>query len=360
MTRSLIETSSFILLVVLISAGLVWLVLPYFGGVLWAVIFSILFRPLFLRLLSATGGRKTLAAALSLLTCIFIVLIPAAVMLQSLLAELSVSHGATGTGTGAGTGVALDPAAAVQSLWNALPLFVTDTLTRFGIEGPGQLREMVATVIGEIANTATRLSLQVGQGTLQLTINLGVMLYTLFFLFRDGPAIMAAIRRCSPLSPDHTARIIDRFASVVRATIKGNVIIAIVQGVLGGVIFWLLGIDPALLWGFAMMLLALLPVVGAALVWFPFGVILLLGGDVTKGLILLAYGTLVISVVDNLLRPALVGRDLRLPDYVVLISTLGGLSVAGANGFVLGPMIAALFFAVWSLFAEEQAATPKS
>lgn len=350
MSRYLIETSSFILLVVLVTAGLVWLMLPYFGGILWAVILAILFRPLYLWLLSATGGRKTLAAALTLLACIFIVLIPAAVVLESLLAELADSY----AGSGAGTGVALDPGAAVQSLWDALPQFVTGNLSRLGIEGPGQLREMVATVFGGIANTATRLSLQFGQSTLQLTISLGIMLYTLFFLFRDGPAIMAAIRRCSPLSQDHTARIIDRFASVVRATIKGNVIIAVVQGFLGGMIFWLLGIHPALLWGFAMMLLSLLPVVGAAIIWFPFGIFLLLSGEMTKGLILLAYGMLVISVVDNLLRPALVGRDLRLPDYVVLISTLGGLAVAGANGFVLGPMIAALFFAVWSLFAEEQ------
>ncbi len=346
----MIELSSFVVLVVLVSAGFVWLMLPYFGGVLWAVIFAIVFRPLFNALLGVTGGRKALAAALTLVACIFVVLIPAAIMLQSVLRELShLYDGAAGTAQ-----IAFDPGAAVQSVWDAMPGFLTSTLSWLGLEGPAQFRQLIADLVGSIANMATRLSLQVGQGTVQLTISLGIMLYTLFFLFRDGTSIMAAIRRSSPLSKVHTDRIIDRFASVVRATVKGNVIIAMVQGLLGGVIFWLLGIDSALLWSLVMMLASLLPVAGAAIVWFPFGIFLLIEGEVTNGIVLLVYGALVISVVDNLLRPALVGHDLRLPDYVVLISTIGGLTLAGANGFVLGPMIAALFFAVWSLVAEEQ------
>lgn len=346
MPRAWIETSSFVVLVVLVSAGFIWLLLPFFGGVLWAVILAIVFRPLFRALLAATGGRANVAAALSLLACVIVVLIPAGILLQSVLAE--TEHLFDGSG-----GLDFDPAAAVLRLWEGLPAFVTDALARVGLQGPDQVRTMASGLVGKVADTATGLSIQLGQGTVQLAINLGIMLYTLFFLFRDGPAILSTLRRSSPLSAGHTDRVMDRFASVVRATVKGNVIIAVVQGFLGGAMFWFLGIQAALLWTFVMMILSLLPVAGAAIVWFPFGIFLLVSGDVTKGLVLLAYGTLVISVVDNLMRPALVGRDLRLPDYVVLISTVGGIAMVGANGFVVGPMIAALFFAVWSLMAED-------
>ena len=194
----------------------------------------------------------------------------------------------------------------------------------------------------------------IGQSTAQFVVGLGIMLYVLFFLFRDGPRIAAVIRRASPLSDSHTRRIFERFASAVKATVKGNLTIALVQGTIGGVTFWLLGIGAALLWGALMTFLSLLPAVGAALVWVPVAVYLLMTGAYGRGILLLAVGVLVISTIDNLLRPQLVGKDLRLPDYLILVSTVGGLALFGMNGFVIGPLIAALFVAVWLLFVDEQ------
>ena len=140
----------------------------------------------------------------------------------------------------------------------------------------------------------------------------------------------------------------------MKATVKGNLTIALVQGTIGGVTFWLLGIGAALLWGALMTFLSLLPAVGAALVWVPVAVYLLMTGAYGRGILLLAVGVLVISTIDNLLRPQLVGKDLRLPDYLILVSTVGGLALFGMNGFVIGPLIAALFVAVWLLFVDEQ------
>ncbi len=124
-----------------------------------------------------------------------------------------------------------------------------------------------------------------------------------------------------------------------------------IQGSIGGITFWLIGIEAALLWGALMALLSLLPAIGAALVWFPAAVYLLATGSYLKAVALMVVGALVIGMVDNILRPQLVGKDLRLPDYLILISTIGGISLFGMNGFVLGPLIAALFVAVWSSFA---------
>ena len=182
------------------------------------------------------------------------------------------------------------------------------------------------------------------------------MLYVLFFLFRDGRAIGRSIRASMPLSEQYNTELIAKFAAVVRATVKGNIVIAVIQGAIGGVAFWALGIKGALLWGTLMTFLSLLPAVGSALVWVPAAGYLLLIGEMWRGLILVLVGVLVIGLIDNLLRPILVGKDTRLPDYVVLVSTLGGISIFGINGFVIGPLIAALFIAAWTLFRDEREA----
>jgi predicted PurR-regulated permease PerM len=138
---------------------------------------------------------------------------------------------------------------------------------------------------------------------------------------------------------------------VIRATVKGSILVAVAQGALGGLIFWFLGIHAPLLWAVLTAFLSLLPAVGAALVWLPVAIYFLAAGAAWKGVILIGYGVLVISLVDNILRPILVGKDTKMPDYVVLISTLGGLAIFGATGLVLGPVIAAMFIAAWEIFS---------
>jgi predicted PurR-regulated permease PerM len=158
-----------------------------------------------------------------------------------------------------------------------------------------------------------------------------------------------------PLSEEYSRQLIAKTAAVVRATVKGNVIIAIIQGMIGGTTFWFIGIEGALLWGVVMAFLSLLPAIGAALVWAPVAAYLILAQqDYFAGGVLIFVGVAVIGLVDNLLRPPLVGKDTRLPDYVVLTSTVGGMSILGINGFVIGPLVAALFMAAWGLFREEQ------
>jgi predicted PurR-regulated permease PerM len=136
--------------------------------------------------------------------------------------------------------------------------------------------------------------------------------------------------------------------------VKGNIVVALVQGALGGLIFWLLGIHAALLWAVLMAAVSLLPAVGTALIWLPVAVYLLASGSVWKGIVLVAYGVVVIGLVDNVLRPVLVGKDTKLPDYVILVSTLGGIAIFGFNGLVIGPVIAAMFMAAWDIFAASR------
>jgi predicted PurR-regulated permease PerM len=192
----------------------------------------------------------------------------------------------------------------------------------------------------------------VGQNTFEFVVSLSISLYLAFFLIRDGDSTVRAIGRKIPLAPVHRQRLWHKFATVVRATVKGNLLVALIQGALGGLAFWALGVSGALLWAVLMAALSLLPAVGAALVWGPVALYFLVTGAMWQGLALVAFGVLVIGLVDNLLRPILVGQDTRMPDYVVMISTLGGMAVFGINGFILGPLIAAMFLSAWQIFGD--------
>ena len=189
----------------------------------------------------------------------------------------------------------------------------------------------------------------IGADTFGLVASLGVALYLAFFLIRDGDVLAGHARTALPVPPQFKQELIAKFMAVVRATVKGSLLIAGIQGLLGGVAFWALGVNGALLWAVVMAFLSLVPMVGASLVWLPVAVYLFISGQPWQGVALVAYGVLVIGLADNLLRPMLVGKDAGLPDYVVMITTLGGMAVFGVNGFIIGPTIAAMFIAVWHL-----------
>jgi len=222
-------------------------------------------------------------------------------------------------------------------------------LDRFGLIDFDTLqRRLVAALTLGSQFIASR-ALGIGQDTFEFVAGLFITLYLAFFLVRDGEALLRDLRRAIPLAPEHTHDLLDKFTTVLRATVKGNLLVAAIQGALGGLAFWFLGVGGALLWAVLMAFLSLVPAVGAALVWVPVAAYFLVTGAIWKGVALTAYGVLVIGLVDNLLRPVLVGKDTRMPDYLVMITTLGGMAVFGLNGFVLGPAIAAMFIAVWHI-----------
>ncbi len=345
--RMRVQDLGFPIAVVAVTAAFIWLLLPYYGAILWAVILAILFNPLQRWLERMTGGRRSAAAGLSVLACICIVVIPAALVMTSLAQE------ATGLYLRLSTRE-LNPGAVLAQVENALPEFARRALDALDFGNISEVEARLTTFFLQASQTIATHALSIGQNTAWFLISLGIMLYLLFFLFRDGETLAAHIRRASPLDDRQTAHLLGKFTSVVKATVKGNVIIALIQGSIGGVTFWALGIQAALLWTVLMAILSLLPAVGSALIWGPAAVYLLILGDYFRAGVLLAVGIFVISTVDNFLRPPLVGRGTMLPDYAVLISTVGGLSLVGMNGFVIGPLIAALFVAVWSLFADEK------
>jgi predicted PurR-regulated permease PerM len=196
--------------------------------------------------------------------------------------------------------------------------------------------------------------LTVGQGALTALAALGVMLYLTWFLLRDGESLGRNLMQALPLEPGLRDRLIEKFLTVVRAIMKGTVLVAVMQGLVGGTIFWFLGIEGALLWGLIMGFFSLIPAVGTGIVWVPVALYLLLTGSIKEGVILVLCGLFVIGLIDNLLRPILVGKDTKLPDFVVLIATVAGLELFGISGFIVGPIIAALFIAIWDIVTEKR------
>ncbi|WP_234186786.1 AI-2E family transporter [Shinella sp. NM-101] len=337
----------FIVILTLVTIAFFAVVTPFYSAVLWAVIFAIIFFPVHARIERGLGNHRNFAALASVMACLCLVIVPGLVVLTSLVAQASQIYQRVESGD-------IDLPGLLKKLEDALPLFVREHIESVSVGGLGQLPEGLASaVLGGGSFFAGR-ALSLGQSTLAFFLSFGIMLYLLFFLFRDGRVLSRMILRAVPLSDDHTRQFAAKFTSTVRATVRGNVIIAVVQGLIGGIAFWALDLQPALLWGVAMSLLSLLPAVGAALIWIPAAVYLALLGMWWQAVVLTLVGVFVIGLVDNLLRPPLVGQETKLPDYVVLISTLGGIALIGINGFVVGPMVAALFMSAWSIFVAER------
>ena len=338
------------------SKALVWLLMivtvlfgivlwPYSGAVSWAVFLAIVFSGVQDRSVQVCRGRKGWAAFGTLVVIIVSVLLPTALLTTSITQEAAAFYERFRSGD-------IQLAGYFQRGIDALPAWARDTLARFGLADLGLLQTKLVDLLGRSGQAITSRAFVIGQNTLEFLVSFFVMLYLLFFLLRDGKELARAAGKAMPLKREHTARLLQQFATVVRATVKGNVVVALVQGALGWLAFWVLGVKGALLWGAVMALLSLLPAVGAALVWGPVAIYLLATGSIVAGLGLTAWGVLVIGLVDNVLRPILVGRDTRMPDYLVLIATLGGLTVFGLNGFVVGPVIAAMFVATWDIFSQ--------
>lgn len=336
------RTNILLALVIVTGAGLVAVLADFWKPIFWGVVFAILFKPLFDLVLRKVAGRRSLAAALTILIAAVFVFLPAIYFGVTIIAQAVEAYAMFETGADDISEILGSLEETVRSSLGAGPGGIA-------LEGLGDRLESAITGIGSWFVT---LVLGAGQGAALFVIQLGMMLYLLFFLLRDGAQIFDTVSNSIPLSGGQKERFFDRFAVVTIATIKGTLVVSVVQGTLGGLIFAALGITGALFWGALMSMLAILPALGAAIVWFPAAVLLALGGDWGRALVLLAFGTLVISLVDNLLRPVLVGRDSKMPDWLVLFATVGGLAAFGISGFVAGPVLAALFMVSWQMLGE--------
>ena len=338
------ESRGFIVLLIAVTAALIWILLPLYGTVLWAAIVALLFAPVYRWLLARMNRRRTGAALVTLLMVLLIGVLPL-VFLSASIARQAVSvYQRIQSG-------AWNPVAYFKRIFDALPAWILSALDNIGLGDFEAIQAQASAGLTKASSWIATQALAIGQNSFEFIASVFIMLYLAFFLIRDGDRISRAIRNAIPLSPQHRDALLSKFATVLRATVKGNILVAAIQGALGGIAFAFLGIPAPVLWGVLMAFLSLLPAVGAGLVWLPVAIYLLVTGAIWQGVGLIAYGVLVIGMIDNLLRPVLVGKDTQMPDYVVMITTLGGMAVFGINGFVIGPAIGAMFIAVWEIYS---------
>jgi predicted PurR-regulated permease PerM len=339
-----LEDHFFLTLLIIVTVVFALIIEPYFIAVLWGIIVTIMFQPVYREILSLMPRWRNAAAGMTLLLIVAMVILPALLLTLALVDEAAAFYARIQSGE-------INFARLFEDLRAGLPHWSEAWLERFGLDNfdaaQDRVREGVANSFQFIAAQAVT----IGQGAFSLFVALGVMLYLTFFLLRDGDQLVDSIIRRTPLRAGPRRELLHQFVLVIRATVKGSIIVAIVQGLVGGLIFWLLGVEGALLWGVMMGFFSLLPAVGTGLVWVPISIYLFMTGAIGEALILVFCGLFVIGMVDNILRPLLVGRDTRLPDYLVLITTLGGLQIFGFSGLVIGPVVGALFIAVWNIVA---------
>ncbi|MEX1221110.1 MAG: AI-2E family transporter [Idiomarina sp.] len=347
--REQLERRAFMVLLIIVSVLFLLVLEPYWGAIFWACAIAVIFYPVQSWLNRKIGNKPNTVALITLLLCMVIVVIPVLLIASAFVNEGVQLYKAIDSGD-------IDPKQIITRLQEAFPTVIS-LLERLGIE-VGDLRTRIYEGATQASKYLASETLSFGTGTASFFISLSLMLYLAFFLLRDGNRLIDLMVKALPLGDERERKLFSKFAEVTRATVKGNLVVAIVQGTLGGIIFWILDIPAPLLWGVVMSALSLIPAVGAALVWLPVAIYLYALGDWVEGTVLVAYGAIIIGLADNVLRPLLVGRDTKLPDYIVLFSTIGGLALMGINGFVIGPLIAALFIVSWDIFMREFNADP--
>jgi predicted PurR-regulated permease PerM len=339
-----LQKTFFLALLSRVSLAFIWLVSPFLMPVFWAATLAIVFNPVQRRVAIWLRGHATPGALVTLTLILLTVIVPSMLLISAVANEASALYQQIQDGE-------LDPTEALDWVQSNLPV-VSRYLTDIGVD-LDDVRQNVSSFAVKGSRYVGSMALTVGQNALNFTVQFFLMLYLLFFFLRDGKSIIEALIVALPLGDARERALFAKFAEVSRATVKGTMMIGAIQGTIGGLMFAFVGIEAAVFWGVMMMVLSLLPVVGASLVWAPAALVLFIQGEVGNAMFLLLFGAVAIGLIDNLLRPLLVGRDTRMPDYLVLFSTLGGLSMFGISGFVIGPIIAALFLSMWVMFTEE-------
>ena len=317
-------------------------------AVLLAAIFSAMAHPLYTALLRRMAGRRALASVSTLIVVLLVVGLPLLAvvgLVANQAVEVSQAAGPWIENQISGVGE-LDRRIDNLPLLDRLPAL--RRLMPSGSEIVAKAGEAVSATGGFLVGSLAGLT----RGTLGFMLQLFVTVYAMFFFLVDGRSILDRILHYVPLSPSDEERLLEKFVSVARATLKGSLLIGVIQGVLAGVAFWIAGVPGAAFWGTITIVVAIVPSIGAALVWMPMVIYLLVTGHSGAGVGLLAWSILVVSTIDNFLRPRFVGRDTRMSDLLILLSTLGGLFLFGPVGFIVGPIVAALFVTVWHIFGE--------
>ena len=328
--------NAYYLLLTLITVLFVSIIFNFAAPILWSIVVSIIFYPLYEKLLLMTN-KKSLSSMLSLILILLLVIMPSIAVLGLIGNELINFINSSENYSFEQYFQMIPNESAINQLIAWSGLSINDLIEKaddFLISASKMLYQSVSTISANVIN---------------FFVSLFIFVYLTFFFLRDGEKILQHCMDAFPMKNEDESYLLDQFQKTTRATIKGTVMVALAQGFLGYLTLLLIGINGALIWGAVMALLSIVPAVGTVLVWLPIALVLFLNGEIMDASLLIFSGVFIIGMIDNLLRPILIGKETKMPDYLILLTTIGGISIFGITGFIVGPIIASLFISIWSL-----------
>ncbi|MBW1887285.1 MAG: AI-2E family transporter [Deltaproteobacteria bacterium] len=340
MDRETVNKFVILLLVLFISAIFLSMIRSFIMSILMAGIFSALAHPLYRRLESSFGGRRSLASFITLLLIVFLILFPLALLLGVVTAQaIKVGQSVTPW-----VQKQISEPGAFSDLLSSIPFY--EQIEPYKDLIWGKAGELVGTISSYLINSLSSATI----GTVNFLFMSFILLYSMFFFLMDGDKLLAKILYYLPLQDQDERRMLEKFTSVTRATLKGTAVIGVLQGGVAGLAFWVVGIQSAVFWGTIMTVLSIIPGIGTALVWGPAAIILAVSGHYVKAIGLTVFCVIVVGSLDNFLRPRLVGKDTQMHELLILFGTLGGIALFGVLGIIIGPIVSALFVTVWEIY----------
>ena len=330
------STNAYYLLLALITILFVSIIFNFAAPILWSIVVSIIFYPLYEKFLLMTN-KKSLSSILSLILILLLVIIPSIGILGLITNELIIFINSFDDYSLERYVEMIPNESLINDLlaWAGLSITqLTEKADDFLLAASKVFYESVSTISANVIN---------------FFISLFLFIYLTFFFLKDGEKIVKSCMDAFPMKNEDESYLLNEFQKTTRATIKGTIIVALAQGFLGYMTLLLLGIEGALIWGAVMALLSIIPAVGTILIWLPIALVLFANGQMMDASILIFSGIFIIGMIDNLLRPILIGKETKIPDYLILLTTIGGISIFGITGFIIGPIIASLFISIWSL-----------
>ena len=331
----------FFIIMGLVTVLFLYLLKPFFFPIFWAAVIAGIFRPLYRRI-NGRLNRPSLSTAILFLIIVLIIFLPA-LIIGTLVFRESLQLYET---------LKPDAQNIDRNFRHIIDALADNPFADLFRINRAFLVEKTAEVVGGITNYIFVHLKELTQNTIGLIVKMAIMLYTLFFFIRDGEKFLRMAMRLSNLGMGRESFLYERFIVTARSTLKVTLIIGGIQGILGGLIFIATNVEGALIWGLLMILTAIIPVLGCSIIWAPAGVLMLLTGHIWEGVLILAAGVLVISMVDNLLRPILIGKDVEMHPLLIFLSMLGGIVLFGFSGFVIGPIIISLFLSLLQMYEE--------
>ena len=330
------STNAYYLLLAIITILFVSIIFNFAAPILWSIVVSIIFYPVYEKFLLMTN-KKSLSSILSLILILLLVIIHS-IGIMGLIANELINFINSFDDYSLERYVEMIPNESfINDLlaWTGLSIAqLTEKADDFLLTASKVFYESVSTISANVIN---------------FFISLFLFIYLTFFFLKDGEKILKHCMDAFPMKNEDESYLLNEFQKTTRATIKGTIIVALAQGFLGYVTLFLLGIEEALIWGAVMALLSIMPAVGTILVWLPIALVLFANGQLIEASLLIFSGIFIIGMIDNLLRPILIGKETKIPDYLILLTTIGGISIFGITGFIVGPIIASLFISIWSL-----------